>query len=113
MTEVVDIINAIVQAAAVEKWFQKGPSVVAFDDCLQYYYKTMEDVDNLALVKDQDCIRLHMVPLADAIKQHAKQWIKCYGNVLHDSAKTGLYALKSELEVPGDMHDMYRKKINK
>ena len=47
----------------------------------------------------QDCIRLHMDPLARSIKQHAKDWIKCYGDVLYDSAKTGLFSLKRELEV--------------
>ena len=40
-----------------------------------------------------------MDPLARSIKQHAKDWIKCYGDVLYDSAKTGLFSLKRELEV--------------
>jgi len=43
--------------AAVEKWFSKGPSVVSFDDRLQYYYKTIDEVGNLPLTKDQECIR--------------------------------------------------------
>ena len=87
------------QSSAVEKWFAKGPSVVAFDDRLQYYFKTMEEVQSVALVKDQESIRLHMEPLAAAIKTHAKEWVKCYGNVLHDSAKTALFSLKHDLEV--------------
>ena len=41
------------KTAAVEKWFQKEPSVVSFDDRLQYYCKTMEELDNVALIKDQ------------------------------------------------------------
>ena len=40
-----------------------------------------------------------MQPLADAIKQHAKQWVSCYGNVLQESAKTGLFNLQQELQV--------------
>ena len=59
----------------------------------------MDDVDNMPMVKNQDCIRLRMAPLASSVKQHARDWIKCFGNMLHESAKTGLYALTSELEV--------------
>ena len=40
-----------------------------------------------------------MSPLADAIKKHAKQWITSYGNTLQESAKTGLFTLKQQLEV--------------
>ena len=70
-----------------------------FDDRLQYYYRTMDEVETLTLVKDQDCIRLEMAPLARAIQQHAKEWIKCYCNVLHEAAKTSLMELKQQLEV--------------
>ena len=72
---------------------------MSFDDRLQYYYKTMDEIENLPLLKDQECIRLHMGPLASAIKQHANDWIKCYGGVLYESAKSGLFSLKSTLEV--------------
>ncbi len=41
------------KAAAVEKWFTKNPSVVSFDDRLQYYCKTIEELDNVPLVKEQ------------------------------------------------------------
>jgi hypothetical protein len=50
----------VLQQAIADKWFQKGPTVVAFDDKLQYYYKTIDEVDIEPLVKDQECIRLHM-----------------------------------------------------
>ena len=93
------LVSLCLQAASVEKWFAKDPTVVHFDDRLQYYYEMMDDVQNVPLVKDQDCIRLHMEPLAHAIKNHAKQWIDCYGKVLLESAKTGLSKLKTELDV--------------
>ena len=40
-----------------------------------------------------------MEPLAVAIRAHAKQWIDCYGQILHDSSKKALKTLKDELEV--------------
>ena len=40
-----------------------------------------------------------MEPLARAAKEHAKEWIGCYGGVLQESAKSSLFALKKQLEV--------------
>ena len=51
------------------------------------------------LIKDQQCIQLDMSPLALSIKQHAKQWIECYGSTLRESAKTELLGLDSLFKV--------------
>lgn len=72
---------------------------MAFDDKLQYYYKTIDEVDIQPLVKDQECIRLHMGPLASSVKENSKQWIGCLGKILHDSAKESLFKLRDELDV--------------
>lgn len=88
--------------AIADKWYQKGPTVVAFDDKLQYYYKTIDEVETLPLVKDQDCIRLHMGPLASSVKEHAKQWIGHLGKILRDSAKESLYKLRDQLDDKSD-----------
>ena len=77
----------------------RNPPIVAFDDRLQYYLKTADEVFKQNLIKDQNCIRLQMDPLARAIQQHAKEWIKCYCNVLLTSASTNLTELKKELDV--------------
>ena len=88
--------------AIADKWFQKGPTVVAFDDKLQYYYKTIDEVDIQPLVKDQECIRLHMGPLASSVKENAKQWIGSLGKILRDSAKETLFKLRDELDDRSD-----------
>ena len=72
---------------------------MAFDDKLQYYYKTIDEVDIQPLVKDQECIRLHMGPLASSVKDNAKQWIECLGKILRESAKETLFKLRDELDV--------------
>ena len=89
----------ILQQGIADKWFQKGPTVVAFDDKLQYYYKTIDEVDTRPLIKDQECIRLHMGPLASSVKENAKQWISCLGKILRDSAKESLFKLRDDLDV--------------
>ncbi|XP_076108254.1 dynein axonemal heavy chain 10-like isoform X2 [Mytilus galloprovincialis] len=85
-----------------DKWFQKGPTVVAFDDKLQYYYKTIDEIDLQPLVKDQECVRLHMGPLASSVKDNAKQWIACLGKILRDSAKESLFKIRDDLDDKSD-----------
>ncbi|XP_067660223.1 dynein axonemal heavy chain 10-like [Haliotis asinina] len=85
-----------------EKWFQKGPTVVAFDEKLQHYFKTIEEVAMLPVIKDQECIRLHMEPLSRAVKENATQWIDCLGKLLRDSAKESLYELQDSLETKSE-----------
>jgi len=87
------------QDAIVDKWALKDPSLVEYDDRLQYYVKTATDVGAMNLFKDQDCIRLHMGSLVDSIKRHAKEWINTYGRVLQDSASTRLGSLSEQLAV--------------
>ncbi|XP_035829687.1 dynein heavy chain 10, axonemal isoform X2 [Aplysia californica] len=85
-----------------EKWLQKGPSSVEFDDRLQYYNKTVDDISGLPETKDQDCIRLHMGQLASSVKEHAKEWIKTLGKLLQNSAKESLTSLHNLLDDKSD-----------
>jgi len=50
-------------------------------------------------VKDQDYIRLHMGPLADGIKKHARQWINLYGQKLQENASQSFVSLQEILVV--------------
>ena len=56
------------QQVLADRWFQKDPTVVSFDNKLQYYFKTIDEVEAIPVVKDQECIRLHMGPLATSVK---------------------------------------------
>jgi len=84
----------------VEKWYAKGtPSPLEFDARLQYYTRAIREVESMPLTKDQDCIHLHMGPLADGIKKHAQQWMDIYGEKLHESASQNLTTLQELLAV--------------
>ena len=50
-------------------------------------------------LQDQECVRLSMSPLADAIRNHAQLWIDAYGQVLLEASTRALKTLKEELEV--------------
>ncbi|XP_076453104.1 dynein axonemal heavy chain 10-like [Babylonia areolata] len=88
--------------ALAEKWFQKEPSVVWFDDRLQYYNKMMDEVESQPTTKDQDCIRLSMTQLASSVVNHAKQWESVLGKILRDSAKENLFGLRDMLDDKSD-----------
>ena len=62
------LISLIVQQSLADRWFQKDPTVVSFDNKLQYYFKTIDEVETIPVVKDQECIRLFMGPLASSVK---------------------------------------------
>ena len=88
------------QVGEVEKWFLRAPpSVLDFDDRFQYYTRTILDLENMTMTKDQDFIRLHMGALAEGIKLHARQWIEGYGQKLHESSLQSLMALQEEIQV--------------
>ena len=55
------VCRFLLQQAAVEKWFSKQPSVVSFDDRLQFYNKT---IDELATNVQLSKVRLISVTLS-------------------------------------------------
>ena len=84
----------------VDKWYSKGsPSSLEFDERFQHYTRTIFEVESMPKIKDQDCIRLHMGPLADGIKKHAEQWVKIYGEKLQEFASEKMVSLQELLVV--------------
>jgi len=97
------------QAAVVEKWSQKAPqAALDFDERFQYYTRTNLEVENMAMTKDQEFIRLHMGSLADGIKSHTRQWIQVYGEKLHESALQALTVLQEQLQVYINIYISFR-----
>jgi len=88
------------QESIVEKWCSKGAhSPLEYDDKFQQFTRTIFEVDSMALYKDLGCIRLHMGPLANGVKQHANQWIRIYGDRLQESASQNLVSIQQLLVV--------------
>uniref|UniRef100_A0A2C9JWZ0 AAA+ ATPase domain-containing protein n=1 Tax=Biomphalaria glabrata TaxID=6526 RepID=A0A2C9JWZ0_BIOGL len=88
--------------ATADKWLQKNPSPVELDDRLQYYHKTIEEINAMSDFRDQDCIRLKMTHLSCSVKEHAKEWIKTLGRLLQESAKNLLTNLHKTLDDKSD-----------
>uniref|UniRef100_H2ZL68 Dynein heavy chain tail domain-containing protein n=1 Tax=Ciona savignyi TaxID=51511 RepID=H2ZL68_CIOSA len=81
----------------MEKFAAKNPSCVAYDDKLLFYSKIAEDVFLQATPKDEQCLRLNLLPLAMTVQEHALQWVQSLGKLLNDSAKENLFSLRDML----------------
>lgn len=78
------------KAITLEKFAQKKPSVIHYDDKLIFYTKLARDVDGQASVKDSDFIRVITTPLQAAIHSEATSWIYSIGCHLNASCKESL-----------------------
>lgn len=65
----------------LEKFAQKKPSVVSYDEKLIFYSKLAKDVESQASFKDVDFIRVISTPLQAAIKSEATGWIYSIGSL--------------------------------
>nr|XP_026696380.1 dynein heavy chain 10, axonemal isoform X1 [Ciona intestinalis]XP_026696381.1 dynein heavy chain 10, axonemal isoform X2 [Ciona intestinalis] len=81
----------------MEKFAAKNPSCVAYDDKLLFYSKIAEDVFLQATPKDEQCLKLNLVPLAMTVQEHALMWVQSLGKLLNDSAKENLFSLRDML----------------
>eukprot|EP00062_Callorhinchus_milii_P021625 gi/632978548/ref/XP_007905975.1/ PREDICTED: dynein heavy chain 10, axonemal [Callorhinchus milii] len=86
------------KAIVVEKFAVKKPSCVSYDEKLQFYTRIGEEVTQQALIKDEQCIRLQLKPLALSVQENAKAWVHSLGYFLNESAKQELNNLRNELE---------------
>jgi hypothetical protein len=64
-----------------------------------YYFKTIEEVQALPKYKEIEFVNLSMRSVCDSISNHSKEWMKCLGNQLNESAKRTLFELDAKLEV--------------
>ncbi|XP_071945421.1 dynein axonemal heavy chain 10-like [Antedon mediterranea] len=85
----------------LDKFALKKPSCVQYDEKLQFYNNLAKEVNVQLMIKDQECIRLNIAPLASTIEEHAKKWVESLGKLLNDSAKEELFILKTTLETLG------------
>ncbi|XP_067910593.1 dynein axonemal heavy chain 10 isoform X5 [Heterodontus francisci] len=86
------------KSIVVEKFAARNPSCVSYDEKLQFYTRISEEVAEQLMVKDEQCIRLQLRPLAFSVQENANSWVHSLGHCLNESAKRELYNLRNELE---------------
>uniref|UniRef100_K7FM63 Dynein axonemal heavy chain 10 n=1 Tax=Pelodiscus sinensis TaxID=13735 RepID=K7FM63_PELSI len=86
------------KAIVMEKFAARKPACVTFDEKLQFYIKIAQEVTQQPLMKDEQCIRLNVGPLAYTVQENAKGWVNSLGKLLNESAKEELFNLQEEIE---------------
>lgn len=93
------------KAIVMEKFAARKPACVTFDEKLQFYMKVAQEVTQQPLIKDEQCIRLQLGPLAYTVQENAKGWVMSLGKLLNESAREELFSLQEDIEV-GVFSDM-------
>jgi dynein heavy chain len=74
------------KVVTLEKFVQKKPSIVNYDEKLQLYSKLANDVMSQTATKDIDFIRVVATSLQNSIHQEAESWVACIGQNLNSAA---------------------------
>lgn len=83
----------------MEKFAQKQPSCVAYDEKMQAYKNVDSEVASLPSTTEVEFALLRVEPLARALQENARCWVTSLGKLLNDAAKESLVQLKNELSV--------------
>lgn len=67
------------KVVTLEKFVQKKPSIVNYDEKLTFYSKLSKDIDTQSPIKDIDFIRVIYSPLQAAIQSEASSWVAAIG----------------------------------
>ncbi|NWQ79383.1 DYH10 protein, partial [Columbina picui] len=85
--------------AVMEKLAAEKPACVTFDEELQFYIKVAQEVTQQPLIKDEQCVRLQLAPLACTLQENARGWVTALGKLLNQSAREELFRLQEEIQV--------------
>ncbi|NXR37780.1 DYH10 protein, partial [Zosterops hypoxanthus] len=83
----------------LERLAAQKPPCVIFDEQLQFYMKTAQEVTQQPLIIDEQFIRLQLAPLASAVQENAKSWVMSLGKLLNELAREELFSLRDEIQV--------------
>ena len=81
------------KALVSEKFANKGPSCIDYDNKLQFYTKLVKDVSMINNEEKQQAFALDLLPLQSTVKRHAQEWIEQMQMQLNISAKEMMYKL--------------------
>uniref|UniRef100_A0A3B4BIB4 Dynein heavy chain tail domain-containing protein n=1 Tax=Periophthalmus magnuspinnatus TaxID=409849 RepID=A0A3B4BIB4_9GOBI len=82
-----------------EKFAARKPSVVKYDEKLQYFACMRQELSQEPLFTEHHCIHLNLGPLAHTALEAAQAWMSSLGSFLNMSAKEDLFSLRDQLMV--------------
>ncbi|NXY70120.1 DYH10 protein, partial [Glareola pratincola] len=87
------------KGVVMERLAAEKPACITFDEQLQFYMKVAQEVTQQPLIKDEQCIRLQLGPLACTVQENARSWVISFGKLLNESAREELFSLQEEIQV--------------
>ncbi|CAL9696600.1 unnamed protein product [Knipowitschia caucasica] len=89
----------------VEKFAARKPTVVKYDDKLQFFSALRLELLQEPLYAEHQSIHLNLEPLVNTALEAAQGWISSLGSFLNMSAKEDLYSLRDQLmTLSQDLH---------
>lgn len=92
------------KTATLEKFAQKKPGPVQYDEKLMFYENMRNEVEAQSTMKDIGFIRVFASPLQTSIQEEAKKWVVSIGRHLNTSCKEALDELQARFQ--GYLRDM-------
>jgi dynein heavy chain, axonemal len=83
------------KVSTLEKFAQKKPGPVQYDEKLIFYSKMAKEVESQGSSKDIAFIRINLKPLQNAIYDEANQWVSSIGRHLNVVSKENLDSLQA------------------
>ena len=87
------------QDIQLEKFAQRRPTCVDYDDRIQIYLNVLKDITLQPVKKEVEFILLDFGPLSRSLQENARQWVVSLGKKMNESSRIDLMALRDELEV--------------
>jgi dynein heavy chain, axonemal len=102
------------KVSTLEKFAQKKPGPVQYDEKLIFYSKMAKEVESQGSSKDIAFIRINLKPLQNAIYDEANQWVSSIGRHLNVVSKENLDSLQARFRdfdrdlglVPQSLNDL-------
>ena len=86
------------KAETCERFLERGPSCVDFDEKLLYYSLLERQVKEREDHKVFQCLETYLGPIKQTLLAETQQWIECLGALLEQTAKQELENLIASLE---------------
>lgn len=87
------------KSVITEKFAAKNPSLVMYDNKLQFFYNIYQEAAREPLFKHMKVVHLNLEPLVQTVQEIARSWISSLGCLLNIPAKRDLFSFRESFTV--------------
>ena len=93
------LLLLFLQESMLDKFAQRNPSCVAYDEKLHFYTSVAAEISAQPLKKHLGFAVLHLNPLATALQEKSRSWVTSLGKLLNNVAHENLIKISEEIQV--------------